>query len=186
VLSENQTTILRRIVDAGRPVSVGEIADWEVSGPFPFGENAARNATKRMEDRALVVGSGAGRNRTYVPTRNATEELGAGGAPGVEDQDSSPDSSSRNYVVLERVALEDLEAWLEAQQERGVASLEPQEVYIAVAKVDARNTEHALRCTAREAYEEVDADPVLVPVAERMWQPATVQIRNRQTVSISA
>lgn len=190
MLSSNQAELLRRIIDAGRPVPISEVAEWKLGGAnHEFGENAARNALKRMEDRELVTGSGAGRARSYAATRIGTSALAehAGAAPPpAQGQDSGSETATRNYIVLEQIPLGDFDAWLEAQQERGVASLEPQEVFVKVATVDARNTEHAIRQAATIAYDDMEADPVLIPVADRMWQPVEVRIRNKRSISIGA
>lgn len=187
MLSSNQAALLRRLADSSEPVMLSVIAGWSLNGHGEYGENAARNALKRMQDRGLVAGSGAGRTRSYVATpvgRSALAEHA--GAPPADDPpptpDSGPASATRNYIVLERVALEDFEAWLEVQQEHGV---QVEEVLVQVAFVDARNTEHALRLAAND-YPDIDADPLLIPVAERMWQPETVQIRNKRSITIGA
>lgn len=177
-LSPNQTILLRRIIDAGRPVPISEVAEWHVGLPQPFGENAARNALKRLEDRELVTGTGTGRSRAFSVTRIGEGELNEAAAPpgGGESQDSGPVSASRNYFVLEEL---DLTECTVSELEDLLDNVDT--VYLHRATVDARNTEHALRQAADVLP---DGDVTLIPVAERMWQPEPVRIRNKRQVSI--
>lgn len=179
MLSPNQIELLASVAGAPGPVSLATIAQWHIGQPHQFGDDAARNAMKRMEARGLVVGSGTGRQRAYeVTDAGHTELRAAGGAP---SQDSGPISATRNYIVLEAVALEDLDAYIEAM----APGLDVETVHVHVATVDARNTSHALRAAAT-AYPGPEGTPELIPVAERYWQPYPVKIGSRRTVSLGA
>lgn len=200
MLTENQILLLRRTCEAAEPESTGVLANVANATGHPFGENAARNAMSRLEARGFVVGSGAGRAKTWVPTaagHAALSEAGIEPAPATSNGDGpTPDpdesregGSMRTYVVLEECTLAD--AVREALPDDYThlpddfyEKLGSKVIYDKVATPAARNTEHAYRQTAKTVYPDVDADPVLVAVADKMFQPTPVRVQNRQTVSI--
>lgn len=154
-------------------------------------EDQARNLLARLERRGHVAGDGHGKRRvwTYVSTPELEVSLGAPAPP----RQADPATALRTYVVLERRQLDELVE--EVLEEAGIGAMLSDEVLAAlrdagavfdpVADPEARNTEHALRSAAKEAYGHVaEADPAMVAVASRMFQVETVKVRNSQTVSI--
>lgn len=191
MLTTNQLILLGAACAAAVPPSTGALAAVSKSDGSPFGENAARNGMKRLEDRGFVVGSGSGTSKTWAPTpagRSALQELvPAADPPPVEDLDSSS-VVGRAYVVLEEVTLEDAlrEALPEdyAVPDTLFEALNGKVVYDRVFSPEARNVEAALRQTAKAVYADSEAPPTLVAVAGKMWKPQPVRLNNRLTVGI--
>ena len=171
-LTNNQQILLHAVLDSPRTTSqLGAILNEHGS---PFGD-AARPAMARMEKRGLVVGEGVGSTREWTAL-----DAPARAALGLPSLDSTRDSGLRGYVVLEEVKLDEIEMDdLAALASRGGGA-----VYVKVAEVVGRNTEHAYRQAAKDAYANSDAAPVLVAIAEKQFRPITVRVQTRQTVSM--
>lgn len=208
MLSPNQAILLRAIISAPEPISAEKLMKLRKSDGAEFGESAARNACKRMEDSQLVVSTGAGRARKFAATRDGVDSLveASGAAPTEEDDDAggpaatnghSPDSGPkkqpRPYTVLEEVSLADVYAQMIERFEEDHGDKMPTAeqiqdlmkattVYDLVMVAEARNTEHARRQVAHEAYEQGEA-PVLIAVAGKMWQPTRVHVNARLDVN---
>lgn len=157
-LTDNQEHLLRACLN---PRTTKDLGELNKSDGYPFGEDAARSAIKRLEQRGLVARNAAG---GWFTTPKGVGEI----AP-VEDE-----SGIRKYVVLEEKQLHEL------------ADLDPGTVvYLQVLLPEARNVEHALRQTAKSGkYNGTDEEPTLVAVATRQWKPTPVRIHTRQTVSV--
>lgn len=157
-LTDNQTTLLRACLT---PCFTRDLADLLKDSGDEFGDDAARSAMKRLEERQLVVRDEHGR---WVLTSAGSDAL-----PAREDE-----SGIRKYVVLEELRVSELH------------HLDPDAfVYVQVHLPDARNVEHALRQTAKSGkYDKGDEEPTLVAVATRQWKPTPVRIHTRQTVSV--
>lgn len=191
MLTANQLILLGHVVRATEPPSTNVLSAVSKGDGSPFGENAARNGMKRMEDRGFVVGSGAGKSKTWTPTpagRSAyTELLPAEEPPEPQEEDSSP-KGPRSYVVLEECSLAD--AVREALPDdyplpdSFYEALNGKKVYDRVHEPDARNTEHALRQTAKSVYRDATEDPTLVAVAGKMFRPTPVRLNRGLTVGI--
>ncbi len=162
-LTPNQTTLLTAVVTS--PATTEDLAAMHNQHGHPFGENAARAAMTRMEKRGFVVGEGQGLSRLWTAEAPAREALG------LPSLDSTRDSGLRGYVVLEQVAIADLE------MDEGF-------VYVKVAEVTGRNTEHAYRQAAKDVYADSDGSPTLVAIAEKQFRPITVRVQTRQTVTM--
>ena len=166
-LTPNQATLLTAVVTS--PATTEDLAHMQNKHGLPFGENAARAAMARLERRGLVAGEGHGLSRLWVAEPPARAALG------LPSLDSTRDSGLRGYVVLEEVKMEDL---------LGAGAGLDGVVYMKVAEVVGRNTEHAYRQAAKDAYANSDASPVLVAIAEKQFRPITVRVQTRQTVSM--
>lgn len=198
MLTTNQIILLTEVCQSQVPPSTGKLAEFSNNAGSPFGENAARNAMSRLESRGYVVGSGAGRAKTWAATpagMSALTEVGV--VPDrldpppadPETPDSDPGKGPRTYVVLEELALADAvrEALPDdyALPDTFYEALNGKVIYDKVHSPEARNTEHALRQTAKAVYQgEVTSPPTLVAVADKMFKPTPVRVNNRQTVSI--
>lgn len=193
MLTANQLTMLGVVVNAQQPQSTESLAAVGNEHGHPFGEDAARNCMSRLEARGFVVGSGRGRAKTWAPTPTgsaAYQELTPAPAPASSpddaDQDSSQEKGPRSYVVLEECSLADAvrEALPDdyAVPDTLFEALNGKVVYDIVLSPEARNTEHALRQTAKAIYS-ADEHPTLVAVAGKMWRPVKPKVNNRQTVS---
>lgn len=197
MLTANQIILLGKVVTASEPPSTEALSAVGKDDGSPFGENAARNGMKRLEDRGLVAGSGAGKAKTWTPTpqgRSAFSEFGGTPAPEVDEppddstSDSSPKGPPRSYVMLEECSLAD--AVREALPDDIAApdslfeALNGKVVYDLVYEVTARNAEHALRQTGKRVYAEATEDPQLVAVARKMFRPTRVRLNRDLTVGI--
>lgn len=193
MLTANQLIMLGAVVSAPQPRSTEWLAAVSNESGHPFGDDAARNCMSRLEARGFVVGSGRGRAKTWSPTPQgaaAHQELVP--TPEPPTPDSDPEKGPRTYVVLEECSLAD--AVREALPDDYThlpddlyEALAHKVVYDLVHSPEARNTEHALRQTAKAVYDgSEDADPTLIAVAGKMWKPTPVRVNNRQTVSIGA
>ena len=167
-LTENQTILLSAVFEA--PRTTAQLADMNNHHGYVFGENAARAAMSRMEKRGLVSGAGHGVHREWTAIDTPARE-----ALGLPSLDLTRDSGLRSYVVLEEVELTKLTA------DPNSAGM----VYVKVAEVTGRNTEHAYRQAAKDVYGDgADSSPVLVAIAEKQFRPTTVRVQTRQTVSL--
>jgi hypothetical protein len=161
-------------------------------GERMYTEDQARNLLARLEKRGHVAGDGHGRTRvwSYVSTPELETSLGPPDPPALNG--GSPETGVRTYVVLERRALDDLvveiaeEAGLEVDADLIDALAQADAVFDRIADPVARNTEHALRTAAKDAYEGVpgEFEPSMVAVAERMFQVVSLKVKNSQTVGI--
>ena len=110
-------------------------------------------------------------------------------APDPVTPDSSRDDGLRRYVVLEQQDLAELVEGLFAG--KGVelddddrAVLEGIEVLLNLGTYGSKNTEHALRQAAKQAYDSVEhAEPTLIPVSETYWRPTKLTVKNERTVT---
>lgn len=192
-LSSNQLLLLGAVVNASVPATTESLAELKNEHGHEYGENAARNCMSRLEARGFVVGSGRGRRKVWSATPQgaaAYRELATAPEHEEESKVETPveDKGPRTYVVLEACSLADA---LAAALPEGYAVpddlyevVEGQKVYDLVQTVTARNTEHALRQTAKAAYSDSTDAPMLVAVATKMWKPTPVRLNNRPTVSI--
>lgn len=170
-MTPNQTILLRAVLTS--PATTEDLAAMPKDNGDEFGENAARSAMKRLEHAGLVAGEGQGRSRLWRAIEAPARE-----ALGLPSLDSTRDNGYRGYVVLEEVKLSDLIADGKPVDPDGV-------VYVKVAEVNGRNTEHAYRQAAKEAFADNDnAAPILVAVADKQWRPIPVRVQTRQTVSL--
>lgn len=172
-MTPNQTILLTAVLRA--PRTTAQLADLQNASGCPFGEDAARSAMKRLEHRGLVSGEGHGVHREWTAIEAPARE-----ALGLPSLDSTRENSYRGYVVLEEVKLGEieLEDLLILAGDEGV-------VYVKVAEVTGRNTEHAYRQAAKDVYaDSATAEPVLVAVADKQWRPIPVRVQTRQTVSL--
>lgn len=196
MLTANQLILLGAVVSAPQPRSTEALASWHNDKGQAFGDDAARNCMARLEGRGLVVGSGRGRAKTWAPTPQgaaAHQELAPAATSEPDpDPDSNPEKGPRTYVVLEQCSLADAvrEALPDdiAVPDTVFDALASKLVYDRVFSPEARNTEHALRQTAKAVYGGADPDdpPMLIAVAGKMWKPTPVKLNNRQTVSIGS
>ena len=172
-LTENQTILLSAVFEA--PRTTAQLADMNNHHGYVFGENAARAAMSRMEKRGLVSGEGHGVHREWTAIEAPARE-----ALGLPSLDFTRDSGLRSYVVLEETRIGDL------IDSDGAPIDSDGVVYVKVAEVTGRNTEHAYRQAAKEAYPSngADSSPVLVAIAEKQFRPTTVRVQTRQTVSL--
>lgn len=197
MLTANQIILLGKVVTASEPPSTAALSAVSKDDGAPFGENAARNGMKRLEDRGLVAGSGAGKSKTWAPTpqgRAAFEESAGAPAPELDETsddptpDSSPKGTPRSYVMLEECSLADAvrEALPDdvAVPDSVYAALNGKLVYDLVYEVAARNAEHALRQTGKRVYADAQEDPQLVAVARKMFRPTRVRLNRDLTVGI--
>jgi len=193
VLTPNQLLLLGAVVHhTGTPPTTEALAAMKNESDQPFGENAARNCMSRLESRGFVAGSGRGRLKSWTPTPTGaaaySEMVPTSPEPEPEPETGVEEKGPRTYVVLEQCSLAD--AVREAlPDDYAVAdslyeALNGKTVYDKVASPAARNTEHALRQTAKAVYHDSAEDPTLVAVASKMWKPTPVRLNNRQTVSI--
>jgi hypothetical protein len=193
MLTANQLILLGVVVSAQLPPSTVELAAVGNEHGHEFGEDAARNCMSRLEVRGFVVGAGRGRAKTWAPTpagSAAYQELlpaeAPASSPDEADQDSSQEKGPRTYVVLEECSLADAvrEALPDdyAVPDTLYEALNGKAIYDIVLSPEARNTEHALRQTAKALYD-ADEHPTLVAVAGKMWRPVKPKVNNRQTVS---
>lgn len=190
MLTTNQLILLGAVVSAQAPPSTGSLATVSNDAGNPFGEDAARNSMSRLEQRGYVVGSGRGRAKTWAPTPEghaAHQELvPVVETPAPQDPDSGQEKGPRTYVVLEECSLADAvrEALPDdyAVPDTLYEALNDKVVYDKVFAPEARNTEHALRQTAKAMYAS-DEHPTLVAIAGKMFRPVQPKVNNRQTVS---
>lgn len=163
MLSDKQQTLLAEL--RANPGSTTGHLEGELGA-------GARQAMTRLESRGFVRGDGVGATRKWWVTGDA------------------PSPHVRGYVVLqEGTLLEALLGHLEGHYEINLPdevaeALRGVEVYVKIGNPSSRNTEHAFRAAAREAYPTGDPHPTLVAVAERHFQPTPVKVNNRQTVSV--
>ncbi len=162
-LTNNQSILLSAVLDA--PQTTSQLGALLNEHDAPFGDSA-RPAMARMEKRGLVYGEGVGSTREWTAVVAPARE-----ALGLSSLDSTRDSGLRGYVVLEQVRIEDLE------MKHGF-------VYVKVAEVTGRNTEHAYRQAAKDVYADSDGSPTLVAIAEKQFRPITVRVQTRQTVTM--
>lgn len=172
-ISDNQRRLMRAIegCTVESPAStrkLGAVKDTHGSQLTP---DIARKALDRLEKRGFVDGEGRGLDRRWWVTA-AGESVLQGSAEEARDW-------TRPYVVLEAVTLEDLM--------RSTGNGEPLAnggllLYVEVATVPARNTEHAYRLAAGESAE--PRATTMVAVATRNFQPEPVTIRNDLNISV--
>lgn len=195
MLTANQLILLGKICKAPEPISTAALAEIERDSGDPFGDDAARNALTRIETRGFIVGSGKGRTKTWAPTRpgiEAYDELAPAAATAPDDPPATPDSSPkgpRTYVVLEECSLADaVRAALPEDfthiPDDFYEALKGKVIYDRVFEPQARNTEHALRQTAKAVYNPEQEPPVLVAVVGRTFRPEPVTLNQRLTVGI--
>lgn len=166
-MTPNQTILLSAVLDA--PRTTAQLAEMRKDDGYAFGEDAARAAMKRLENRGLVTGEGQGFSRLWAAIEAPARE-----ALGLPTLDSTRDNGYRGYVVLEERRAADLEDLADDDV-----------VYVKVAEVNGRNTEHAYRQAAKDVYADSDtAEPTLVAIADKQWRPVPVRVRTRQTVSL--
>lgn len=192
-LTPNQRKFLGIVAD--EPQTTAYLAQLpSAENDAKIGENAARNLMNRLEKRELVTGSGRGSARRWSSTalgvQALTDRSELPDDPAPPPSDSSPDSGTRVYVVLEELNLAKLVA--DVLEEAGVEHIHTEAddalgsltVYCKIGEPEARNTEHALRVAAKSEYGDVGGEPRLVPIAAKMFQAQTVRIQNRQTVTV--
>jgi hypothetical protein len=168
---------------------------FAATAAFVHTEDQARNLLTRLEKRGHVSGDGRGKTRVwaYVSTPELDTSLGPLEAPAVSSNGSGPETGVRTYVVLERRRLDELVA--EILDEADAADLTEDQadalrmfgsVHETVSSPEARNTEHALRIAAKDAYEHLPGEhsPRMVAVADRHFQELVVHVKNSQTVSL--
>lgn len=186
-LTDNQIILLRHVASAQMQPTTEALAQLPNSAGDPFGENAARNAMNRLEQRSLVVGSGKGKKKTWAFTRLGQQELEdlpavasteppAAAAPAAPNgtSDESPKSSTRPYTILEQVDLfeligDQMDAELVDQLSEGPAAflkrieqaLGGTTVYLPLDTITATNADNALRAAGKAIYAEhgLPADP---------------------------
>jgi hypothetical protein len=191
-LSPQQVDALHALRQAGSMTT-----EAFVELPFVHSIDQARNLLSRLEKRGHIAGDGHGRRRvwTYISTPELETSLGPPDGPSSSRLNgSSPGTGVRTYVVLEERDLMDLVA--EVLSDAGIdtailadpvetALREAGKIYDPVDEPEARNTEHALRVAAKNTYGQIDAEPRMVAVADRMFKIETVRVRNAPTVSIA-
>lgn len=169
---------------------------FAAAASFVHTDDQARNLLARLERRGHVSGDGRGKTRVwaYVSTPELETALGPLEAPpGSSSNGSGPETGVRTYVVLERRRLDELVA--EILDEADAADLTDDQadalrmfgsVHETVSSPEARNTEHALRIAAKDAYEHLPGEhsPRMVAVADRHFQELVVHVKNSQTVSL--
>lgn len=193
-LSPQQVHALHALRAAGSTTTAQFIESNRSLSGAPYTDDQARNLLKRLEGRGHLAGDGHGRTRvwSYVSSPQLEIALGPPESPATPGADPSPEPAIRTYVVLERRPLDELvmeiceTAGCDEVPDAVVEALrEAESVFERVADPEARNTEHALRTAAKDAYGHVEeADPDMVAVASRMFQIVTVKVRNSQTVSL--
>lgn len=99
--------------------------------------------------------------------------------------DSSRTDGLRRYVVLEQ---QDLPALIEslgvALGEEATEALTGCTVLHNLGTFASKNTEHALRQAAKQAYDDAEhATPTLIPVSETYWRPQQLTVKNERTVT---
>lgn len=111
------------------------------------------------------------------PAPSSSQEAGSA--------DSNQDSSLRRYVVLEQQDLPTLiESLGVALGEEATEALSGCTVLHNLGTFPSKNTEHALRQAAKQAYDEADhATPTLIPVSETYWRPHKLTVKNERTVT---
>lgn len=115
------------------------------------------------------------------------------GPPAAVPEPVTPDSNRadglRSYVVLEQQDLGELvEGLLGAKGieigEDLAQTLSGLDVLLNLGTYDSKNTEHALRQAAKQAYADTEhAEPTLIPVSETYWRPTKVTVKNERTVT---
>lgn len=128
-----------------------------------------------------------------APPAAAEEHVQAPPAAGSSQEavtaDSNRETGVRSYVVLEQQDLGELvEGLLGAKgveiDEDLAQTLSGLDVLLNLGTYDSKNTEHALRQAAKQAYNESDhAEPTLIPVSETYWRPTKVTVKNERTVT---
>jgi hypothetical protein len=117
---------------------------------------------------------------------------GAPAAAGAEEAvtaDSSRTDGLRSYVVLEQQDLADLVRAVVGPGEADeydtlIGALEGFAVLHNLGTYASKNTEHALRQAAKQAYDEAEhATPTLIPVSETYWRPTKLTVKNERTVT---
>lgn len=192
-LSPNQHKLLSAVAD--EPKTTGDLAKLtHAEHGGELGDDAARNIMSRMESRDLVTGSGPGRARKWSALPAGVQELVAGAAPAENggSPDSSPESASRSYVVLEEIDLwhcivehlpEDLLTAEPAFMSLLENALGGNKVYEIAHEPVARNADHAMRLAGKAAFADGQR-PILVPVADRYWRPEPVTVTSDTSVHI--
>jgi hypothetical protein len=103
--------------------------------------------------------------------------------------DSNRETGLRSYVVLEEQNLGELVRSLLTPEEADdndslLRQLEDLTVLHNLGTYASKNTEHALRQAAKQAYDEAEhATPTLIPVSETYWRPHKLTVKNERTVT---
>lgn len=192
-LTENQLILLNAVVAAGQPMTLEALAAVRKSTGDEFGENAARNAMKRMEERGLVVGSGPGRKRKIALTAYGEQERkDASPVPDPQDppapaENGSSDSSSRpgwrTYTMLEELDVYELVRQYVPDEalpvlEKLKPELQGKTAYEVITRAVAPNADNALRATGKEIFAQLggkpDEDPRVIAVPRFRVEPLEI------------
>lgn len=105
--------------------------------------------------------------------------------------DSNHTDGLRSYVVLEQRDLSELVATLFAAKgidldDDDAQVLSGLTVLLNLGTYPSKNTEHALRQAAKQAYDDTEhAEPTLIPVSETYWRPTRLTVKNERTVTFA-
>jgi DNA-binding PadR family transcriptional regulator len=179
-LSDNQVRLMAALRKTGGSATTRALGAVRDAGRMALGADAARKVLGRLEARGLVAGDGKGTSRVWILTEAGRELLEAA-RPSRDSEDGSP---VRTYYVFEQVELEELLRRLEVEHDP-MSLPDDVVVYRRVADVEARNTTHAYRIAGAEVFAGRDVRPMCVAVADRMFQPKRLRVRNRTEVGVT-